>query len=237
MKLLISYLLTYFFFHRPLISKQVSQVSYFFDFVCFYTFKNYKSWKTHNFSVQRSEAIRHCRLPGKTRAPSQKIRNNDYWYLSPLREEKEASFKVNRKLNVWYDHGLGQGGNIIDFGILYHHCSFKEAMEKLQEIFSFHPQIPTVQQHYSGTQNGRDNALEPAIKVIAAKPITHPVLCRYLESRKIPLEIAEKYCKEIDFELHNKKYFAIGFENNSGGFELRNEHFKGSSSPKNVTTY
>ncbi len=30
----------------------------------------------------------------------QKIRNNDYWYLSPLREEKEASFKVNRKLNV-----------------------------------------------------------------------------------------------------------------------------------------
>ncbi len=30
----------------------------------------------------------------------QKISNNDYWYLSPLREEKEASFKVNRKLNA-----------------------------------------------------------------------------------------------------------------------------------------
>lgn len=36
----------------------------------------------------------------------EKIRNNDYWYLSPLREEKTASFKVNRKLNVWYDHGV-----------------------------------------------------------------------------------------------------------------------------------
>ncbi len=71
--------------------------------------------------------------------------------------------------------------------------------------------------------------------MIAAKPITHPALCRYLDARKIPLEIAKKYCKEVDFELYNKKYFAIGFENNSGGFELRNEYFKGSSSPKNVT--
>jgi DNA primase len=24
-----------------------------------------------------------------------KIRNHDYWYLSPLRDEKNASFKVN----------------------------------------------------------------------------------------------------------------------------------------------
>ncbi len=30
----------------------------------------------------------------------QKIRNNDYWYLSPLRGKKTASFKINRKLNA-----------------------------------------------------------------------------------------------------------------------------------------
>ena len=167
----------------------------------------------------------------------QKIRNNDYWYLSPLREEKEPSFKVHRKLNVWYDHGLGKGGNIIDLGILYHNCSFKEAMEKLQEIFSFHLPTPTVQQHYSGAQIQRDNALEPAIKVIAAKPITHPALCRYLKTRKIPFEIAEKYCKEVHYELYGKKYFAIGFKNNAGGFELRNAHFKGSSSPKDISLF
>ena len=50
-----------------------------------------------------------------------KIRNNDFWYLSPLREEKTPSFKINRHLNRWYDHGLGKGGNLIDFGIEYHH--------------------------------------------------------------------------------------------------------------------
>ena len=35
------------------------------------------------------------------------------WYKSPLREETEASFKVNTDLNKWYDFGLGKGGNII----------------------------------------------------------------------------------------------------------------------------
>jgi hypothetical protein len=35
--------------------------------------------------------------------------------------------------------------------------------------------------------------------------------------------------------MHNKKYFAVGFENNSGGYKLRNKYFKGSSSPKDVT--
>jgi hypothetical protein len=35
----------------------------------------------------------------------------------------------------------------------------------------------------------------------------------------------------------DKKYSAIGFKNNSGGYELRSEYFKGSSSPKYVTYF
>lgn len=164
------------------------------------------------------------------------IRNNDYWYLSPLRSETKPSFKVNRKLNVWYDHGLGEGGNLIRFGMLYHRCGIKELLEKIKNVFSFHPQKETVQQPLPKSQN-LQKALEPEIKVIAAKPLTNRILCSYLDDRKIPGEIAKKYCKEINFELHDKKYFAIGFENKSGGFELRNEYFKGSSSPKDVTIF
>src|SRR5690242_7311539 len=70
----------------------------------------------------------------------EKIRGNDYWYWSPLREEKEASFKVNRRLNVWYDHGIGRGGDLIDFGTLYHHCAIPELLQRLkQDNLSFHP--------------------------------------------------------------------------------------------------
>lgn len=38
-----------------------------------------------------------------------KIRGDDYWYF-PLRTEKTPSFKANRKLNLWYDHGVGNTG-------------------------------------------------------------------------------------------------------------------------------
>src|SRR5438874_13426296 len=82
----------------------------------------------------------------------QKVKNNDYWYLSPLREEKEASFKVNRKLNLWYDHGLGKGGSIIDFGMLYYKCSIPAFIQKLSESFSFHCKLQTVQQPQTNTQ-------------------------------------------------------------------------------------
>jgi len=39
-----------------------------------------------------------------------KVRGNDYWYLSPLRVEKQPSFKVNAKVNLWNDFGLGIHG-------------------------------------------------------------------------------------------------------------------------------
>jgi hypothetical protein len=188
---------------------------------------------TPHFSLEDLKQIDIVDYLEKLGHQPQKIRN-DYWYLSPLRDETHPSFKVNRKLNAWYDHGIGKGGNIIDFGILYHHCSVTEVIKKLKDYLSFHQPTLMVQQPLATTQK-LSEALEPTIKVIAAKPLTHPSLCRYLDDRKIPLDVAEKHCREVEFELNGKRYFAIGFENKSGGFELRNEHFKGSSSPKDVT--
>ncbi|WP_436489900.1 CHC2 zinc finger domain-containing protein [Chitinophaga sp. ARDCPP14] len=80
------------------------------------------------------------------------IRNQDYWYLSPLREEKTPSFKVNRQINVWYDHGIAKGGNLVDFGTLYFKCSIADLLCRLSNqpsdlILSFHPPSPTNNQH------------------------------------------------------------------------------------------
>lgn len=158
-----------------------------------------------------------------------KIRNNDYWYLSPLREEKTPSFKVNRKLNRWYDHGLGRGGNLIDFGIEYHRCTFGELLDKLSGNFSF--QRPPAQ-----TLKNMSN-LEPKIKILGDFALTSNALIRYLEQRHIPIGIAQKYCREIRYELNGKTYYGIGFKNDSGGWEIRNPYFKASSSPKDMTTF
>lgn len=61
-----------------------------------------------------------------------KVNREDHWYLSPFRDEKTPSFKVNRKLNVWFDFGEGKGGNLIDFGTRYLKCTVNELLEKLQ---------------------------------------------------------------------------------------------------------
>lgn len=157
----------------------------------------------------------------------QKIRNNDYWYLSPLRTEKEPSFKVNRRLNAWYDHSLGRGGNLLDFGLLYHGCSIKELLQKMQPFFSLHPP--------KSSFSLPENASESHIKITSTGPLSHPALYRYLQERKIATALAKQYTEEVHFELAGKPYYAIGFRNNQGGFELRNRYFKGSSSPKDST--
>src|SRR6266542_7140174 len=103
-----------------------------------------------------------------------KVIRNDYWYLSPLRDEKTPSFKVNRNMNRWYDFGEGKGGNIIDFVILYHKCGVSEVLKKLHKSFSFQqPQSQTKQQDKKPKK----------IKIIKAHEITSLVLIQYLHKR------------------------------------------------------
>src|SRR3954453_22218537 len=172
----------------------------------------------------------------------QKICNHDHWYLSPLREEKEASFKVNRKKNVWYDHRLGKGGSVVEFAIQFFSCNVSEALMK---ISSFHQQKnvsnsvqKTSFRNYPNLSKRGDDNVESAIKTIASKqPVTDFFLSCYIKKRRIDHRIANKYCSEISFELNDKIYKAIGFKNTAGGYELRSEFFKGSCSPKYVSYF
>lgn len=156
-----------------------------------------------------------------------KIRNADFWYLSPLRNEKTPSFKVNRKLNRWYDHGLGKGGNLIDFAILHQNCTIGEFLQKLNDDFSFHQ--PVFHQHSK-------LKTEKKLNVLQEFSISSFALLRYLEQRRIPIDIADQFCREVRYQLNDKIYYGIGFKNDSGGYEIRNPFFKTSSSPKDITT-
>ncbi|WP_116789172.1 toprim domain-containing protein [Flavobacterium psychrotrophum] len=170
-----------------------------------------------------------------------KIRNADYWYQSPLRNEQTASFKVNRKLNVWYDHGMGKGGDLIDFGKEYFRCTTSELLQKLStgnaETFLFQqqekPKLSNSSNSISAGEKKKDS--EAKILVTDSRVISDSRLMNYLEKRNIPLEVARQYCHEVDFTLYGKKQTAIGFKNDTGGYELRSEYFKGSSSPKAVS--
>lgn len=156
-----------------------------------------------------------------------KPRGNSYWYLSPFRTESEPSFKVDVKKNVWYDHGEGEGGTVIDFAAKFHKCTPYEALEKLSgeaaKPFSFHrPPQP-------------GDLPESKVEVLAVRHLTSPGLLHYLHDRGIDAATAQKYCVEIDFRIGKLNYTTIGFANRSGGYDLRARSFKGSSSPKDVT--
>jgi hypothetical protein len=158
--------------------------------------------------------------------------NSDFWYLSPLRTEKNASFKINNKMNVWFDHGMGIGGDFIDFGMHYFKCTFKELLSRL----SFEQADLSLRLQESEGQKKAAEKKEQKIIIADDQQIKDPNLLAYLRLRKIPLLVAERFCSEIEFELYGRRHKAIGFKNNSGGYELRNASFKISSSPKDVTT-
>src|SRR5688572_18937854 len=75
-----------------------------------------------------------------------KTHGNNYWYLSPFRSEKEASFKIDVKQNCWYDFGEGIGGNLIDFLLKFYNCSVKELYHRInsEKICSCPQQSTTI---------------------------------------------------------------------------------------------
>ena len=152
---------------------------------------------------------------------------NDTWFLSPFRKETKASFKVSKKLNSWFDHGLGKGGNVIDLIIELKGYSVKETLEFLSvdlSSFSFHQQT-----------NILSEKVKNNYEIIKIKDLENGALLDYLSSRKINLEIAKKFCQEVYYKMNNKNYFAICFKNNTEGIEIRNKYFKGCLGNKDIT--
>ena len=159
-----------------------------------------------------------------------KIRHADYWYLSPFRKEETPSFKVNLKKNVWYDHGDGSGGTLIDFGIRYFNCSVPDLLSKLSIDSLF-------LQPSSFTPASASLPVNNPLRITSVQPINSLDLLLYIKQRRIDFAIAIRYCKQVVFEIENKSIKALGFANDQGGYELRNASFKGSSSPKAPTTF
>ena len=59
-------------------------------------------------------------------------RNGYGMYLSPLREERTPSFKVDYVRNLWYDFGLGEGGTLLTLVMRLERCDSREAIRRLQ---------------------------------------------------------------------------------------------------------
>ena len=160
-------------------------------------------------------------------------------YRSPFREDNNASLKVDYNKNLWIDFGSNDGGTMIDLVMRMENCSCQKAIATLEQPYDQgnvgtqeRTNIPTSSFSFHGNSNKNTSAITMQ-KVL---PITHQALINYLSERKISLDIAKQYCSEIHYSVNGKPFFAIGFPNDSKGWILRSEPFKGCTSME-VTTY
>ena len=157
-------------------------------------------------------------------------------YRSPLRAETHPSFKVDTQKNLWIDYAEGQGGSIIDLCMRLEGCTLSEAIRRLGQNASDNDT-------YSSLNDFVPNNSQPVMAVNGARRLIEisdtlpPHLQEYLTKvRCIDLEKARPFLKCISYEVRGRRYQAIGFANQSGGYELRDDKtFKGTIAPKDIT--
>jgi len=176
-----------------------------------------------NFSVLKAlEKLGH--FPNRTT-------EKEAWFLSPFRSETQASFKVSRTKNRWYDHGEGVGGNVIDLVSRILKCSIQDTLEFLSDSIP----INIIEQQHQWDTTAINIMTAAHIEIIKVQEIIHPALIQYVKLRGISVMIARTYCKEVWYRYKDTQYFTIGLRNAKNGWELRNKIFKNSSSPKFYT--
>ena len=149
------------------------------------------------------------------------------WFYSPCRSERKPSFHVNPRKGVWFDFGSGAGGDIFTLaGELCNSTDFIRQAEFIAEKM----QMPIAKPY-----KPEPFIEQPTFEDVKVSKLESPALLKYLADRGIPRNIAQRWCVQVDYRLHGKDYYAIGFENNAHGFELRNSFYKGSYPPKHIT--
>lgn len=152
-------------------------------------------------------------------------RGDDFWYLSPLRQEQEPSFRVSARYNNWVDWGTGQRGDIISFAERHFGVDTSGALREIERAmgavpkvaFRRQPEILAVPEH------------------IEVRRLTSFALLEYARRRGIDGLTAKIFLDEVHYTHAGRAYYALGFGNASGGYELRSRDFKGTRGHKDIT--
>lgn len=109
-------------------------------------------------------------------------RGQEFWGLSPFKDENTPSFSVRKETASWYDFSSGLGGNLYTFVKAYHKCSSAEAVNLIKK--------------YAGIDG--DIEISPSKKKMAATLIAKkfaPVKARQKESKStiLPDDYMDRY--------------------------------------------
>jgi hypothetical protein len=157
-------------------------------------------------------------------------------YLSPIRKEKTPSFWVYTKTNSWHDYGIGQGGDAVDLICAYlkyakEDHTIPDALRWLNNVIGKRYEFAPVRTDEPETTE------EPGLILKKAHVIQHQGLIHYLRKRGIAVDVAQSHLKQVHVKNRRtgKSFHALGFNNEEGGYELRNPFFKGSLGSKTIS--
>ena len=149
--------------------------------------------------------------------------------ISPRTGASAPPLSVNVAKQLWYDFGLGKGGDI-----------FTLAGEFLQSD-DFMKQAKFIAEAANMTVAGWEKPAylpkptEPVFEDVEVAPLFRSPLTEYLEERGIPIGVASRHCCRLNYSVRGKRYFAVGFLNMAGGYEVRSRYFKGCIPPKDMS--
>lgn len=126
-------------------------------------------------------------------------KGNDVWFRSPFRNERSASFKVDTQRNVWFDFGIGKGGDIFHLaGELTGSTGFMEQLEFLSGKSGILPLRPLQERKKIPRVSGFED--------VKVTELSHEALKSYLKERGIDPAIAGRFCKEVAYGIRGKRY-------------------------------
>jgi hypothetical protein len=137
-------------------------------------------------------------------------------YFFGFLEQRTGSISVNDKANVWYDHAAGKGGDIIAAVQEFENKTFFESVKSLSGSIPVREFVPR-----------KKPEITQKIVVEKVSEISHDALIQYIQGRGIDLQDITLFGMEVHWQNKGKRYFAVGFPNESGGWVLRSSIFKG----------
>jgi len=155
----------------------------------------------------------------------------EHKYLSPWRAEVEPSLNINLVKNQWYDFGDGEGGNALDFAIVYlskHGRSSRvtDALQWLEDTMGRPSAKPANSFSFSEPSQEKKGASR-YLEFVKDSPLKSEVILKYLHNRHISPQIAKKYLRVVQYRntspnASERLYFGFGQKNLSkDGWEIR----------------
>ncbi len=153
----------------------------------------------------------HLENRGKVKYDSKK--GHDYFFRT-----ENDKFSVSP--GGFFSFYTREGGKILKAVMTLENKSWKEALDFLAD-FSHHYKIESIAERKKEFQSIESNP-HSGVKIQYSGIPNNEKLIAYFQDRGISKETLQAHTRQIHYENSGRKYFGIGMENLSGGFEIRN---------------